>query len=74
MTAAGAGIAAVTVPGHTLDAQAQTAPPTNGTGSSAGSGGGSGGGSSNGFDPNSGTFNPPQAAGGNGPLIISGGS
>lgn len=65
VTAAVAGIAAATVPGHTVDAQAQTAPNPSGDGS-----GGSGGG----FDPSSGTFNPPQPAGSNGPLIVSGGS
>ena len=74
VTAAGAGIAAVTVPGHTVDAQAQPAPATSGDGSGGGSVGGSGGGSVGGFDPNSGASNPPQPAGGNGPLIISGGS
>lgn len=63
MTAAGAGLAAVTVPGHTVDAQAQTAP----SAPDDGSGGGS--------DPNSGAFNPPQAPGaGNAPVFISGGS
>lgn len=67
VTAAGAGIAAVTVPGHTIDAQAQTSPSSPGDGSGSSSDGG--------FDPNSGTFNPPQAAAGSsGPVFISGGS
>ena len=74
VTAAAAGIAAVSVPGHTVDAQAQTAPNTPTDGSGNGSAGGSDGGFSGGFDPNSGAFNPPQPARGNPPSIISGGS
>lgn len=71
MTAGGAGIAAATVPGHTVDAQAQTAPSSPGDGTGNGSENRSGGG----LDPGSGGFTPPQApAGGSGPLFISGGS
>ncbi|MBV8526995.1 MAG: hypothetical protein JOZ75_01630 [Candidatus Dormibacteraeota bacterium] len=67
VTAAGAGIAAATVPGHTVDAQAQTAPSSAGDAPNNGSGGG--------FDPGSVGSNPPQSsAGTSGPLFISGGS
>ena len=71
LTGAGAGIAAVTVPGHTVDVRAQSAPssPDNGSGGSA-SGGGT--------DPTAGTNFPPaqapQPGQGGGPLFISGGS
>jgi hypothetical protein len=72
VTAAGAGIAAGTLPGHTVTAQAQTAPNTPGDGSASDSGGSDG--SGGGFDPGSGGFNPPQSSAGSGPLFISGGS
>lgn len=71
VTAGAAGIAAATVPGHTVDAQAQTTPSSPGGASGDGSGDGSGGG----VNPGSGAFTPPRTpAGGSGPLFISGGS